>query len=188
MANQQRRLTATEKDYIANNWENNRGAIATLSTHLNLTPKQLRGHARYLNLTARNVRHGWTEAELVLLDDWAVIKPLHIFVHCWNRCASQQNRPHRTLRAIEKKLLERGHSTRCEINYYSVPLVARLLNRSESWVKTLIENGKLRASKEGSNWIVKVDGLRKFVFDYPYDASCRLNGESFADLLLAIKD
>lgn len=118
MPKQYRRLTAHEKDYLVNTWEDNTIAIASLAANLNLTPKQLRGHARYLNLTRRNVRHSWTEYELQLLDDWAETKPLHVFVGCWNRLASQQGRPHRTLRAIEKKLLLRGHSVKAQINYY----------------------------------------------------------------------
>lgn len=187
MPKQYRRLTAHEKDYLVNNWEDEPQKIALLALALNLSPRQLRGHARYLNLTRRNVRHTWTEYELQLLDDWAETKPLHIFVACWNRLASQQGRPQRSLRAIEKKLLERGHSVRCEINYYSVPAVARLLNRSETWVKRIIENEKLTATKEGKNWMIKVGHLRKFVFDHPYDSTAMLNGGKIGDLLLAIK-
>ena len=188
MRRQYRRLTPGEKDYLVCNYADDANAIALLAASLNLSPKQLRGHARYLNLTARSDRHSWTPAELELLDDWAETKPLHIFVACWNRLASQQGRPMRSLRAIEKKLLERGHSTIAQINYYSAPAVARLLNRSESWVKRLIENGKLIARKDGVNWKIKAKHLRKFIFTYPYDSTARLSPSQFADLLLAIDD
>lgn len=187
MPKQYRRLTPHEKYYLVNNWEDNPLAIASLAANLNLSPKQLRGHARYLNLTKRNVRHGWTAYELQLLDDWAETKPLRVFVAAWNRYASREGRPVRSLRAIEKKLLERGHSVKAEINYYSVPAVARLLNRSETWVKRVIENEKLTATKEGKNWMIKVGHLRRFVFEHPFDATLALSGEQFGDLLLAIK-
>lgn len=183
-----RRLTAVEKAYIVNNWEDRPEVIQVIASHLLLTTKQLRSHARYLNLTSRDVRHSWTDAELQLLDFMAETKPLHVLVGCWNRSASREGRPTRTVRAIEKKLLERGHSTKVQINYISVPAIALLLNRSESWVKSLIENGKLKASKQGSHWVVKVKYLRIFVFEHPFDSTCRLGTEGFADLLLAIKD
>jgi len=188
MKRQYRRLTPQEKAYLVCNYADDVDAIAQIAIHLNLQPKKVRDHARYLNLTRRDIRHSWSEAELQLLDDWAETKPLHVFVSCWNRLASRQSRPIRTLRAIEKKLLERGHSIKAEIDYYSVPAVARLLNRSESWVKSLIENNKLNAIKEGSNWLVKVKHLNKFVFTHPYDSTANLSTEQFADLLLAITE
>ncbi len=62
MRRQYRRLTATEKEYIADNWEDDPLRIAHLSASLNLTSKQLRCHARYLTLSARERRHSWTDA------------------------------------------------------------------------------------------------------------------------------
>lgn len=155
---------------------------------MNLTPKKVRDRARYLKLTPRGIDDTWSADELQLLDDWAETKPLRVFVKAWNSLALRQGRPRRSLRAIEKKLLQRGHSTKVEIEYYSVPAVARLMNRSESWVKLLIKEGKLGHVKEGKNSMVKVRHLRKFVFDYPFDATARLTREQFADLLIAIKD
>ncbi len=124
----------------------------------------------------------------MLLDDWAETKPLNQLVASWNRLALKQGRPVRSLRSLEKKLLERGHSLKPFVNYFSVPAVARLLNRSESWIKGLIENHKLRAVKENGYWLVKPKWLRDFVFQHPYDAAARINSEQFGDLLLVIAD
>lgn len=66
--------------------------------------------------------------------------------------------------------------------------MATLLNRSESWIKGLIENHKLRAVKEDGYWLIKSKWLRDFVFRHPYDTVARINNEQFADLLLAIAD
>lgn len=186
MRRQYRRLTPQEKDYIICNYVDDTEAINQIAIHLNLQPKKVRDHARYLKLTPEGTRHSWSEAELELLDLWAETKPKHEFVRCWNQLAACQGRPKRSLRTIESKLLKRGHSTKVEINYYSVPTIAKLLNRSESWIKYLIENGKLKAMKEGAKWIVKTKDLRKFIRGYPYESTARLSTEQFGDLLLII--
>jgi len=92
------------------------------------------------------------------------------------------------LRSLEKKLLERGHSLKPYGGYLSITTVAKLLNRSQTWIKTLIETKKLRAITGSDYWSIKPKWLRKFVFNHPYDATQRLDKEQFADLLLTIGD
>lgn len=183
---QYRRLTPTERHYLIENYADDPQVISKIAFHLQLEPKKVLQHARYFKLRLHTSRHAWSEAEVELLDEWAETKPLNQLVASWNRLAQKQGRPQRSFRSLEKKLLERGHSLKPFVNYFSVPAVARLLNRSESWVKGLIENNKLRAIKENGYWLIKPKSLRDFVFQHPYDATTRINNEQFADLLLAI--
>ncbi len=185
---QYRRLTPDERHYLIEHYANNPQAISKIALQLKLEPKKVLQHARYLKLRQSSSRHAWTEMELSLLDDWAETKPLNQLVASWNRLALKQGRPQRSDRSLEKKLLERGHSLKPFADYFSVPAVARLLNRSESWIKGLIENRKLRAVKENGYWLIKPKSLREFVFQHPYDAIARINNEQFGDLLLAIAD
>lgn len=67
-----------------------------------------------------------------------------------------------------------------------MPAVAKLLNRSDSWVHGLIKTKKLRAVKDSTYWTIKPQWLRKFVFSHPYEATERLDRDQFADLLLTI--
>jgi len=185
---QYRRLTPDERHYLIEHYADDPQVINKIAIHLQLEPKKVLEQARYLKLRTPNSHHSWSEAELHLLDEWAETKPLNQLVASWNRLALKQDRPLRSFRALEKKLLERGHSLKPFVNYFSVPAVAILLNRSESWIKGLIENQKLRAAKENGYWLVKPKWLRNFVFNHPYDATARINNEQFADLLLAIAD
>ncbi len=185
---QYRRLTPNERHYLIENYTDEPQTINAIALQLKLEPKKVLQHARYLKLRPSSSRHAWTEAELSLLDEWAETKPLNQLVASWNRLALKQGRPQRSFRSLEKKLLERGHSLKPFADYFSVPAVARLLNRSESWIKGLIENNKLRAAKENGYWLVKPKWLRDFVFQHPYDAVARINNEQFGDLLLAIAD
>lgn len=185
---QYRRLTPDERHYLIEHYADEPQVINAIALHLQLEPPKVLEHARYLKLRVPNSHNSWTEAELMLLNEWAETKPLNHLVSSWNRLAQKQGRPVRSLRSLEKKLLERGHSLKPYVNYFSVPAVARLLNRSESWIKGLIENHKLRAVKENGYWLVKPKWLRDFVFGHPYDATARLNSEQFGDLLLALAD
>lgn len=185
---QYRRLTPDERHYLIEHYADDPQVINKIAIQLQLEPPKVLEHARYLKLRVPNSRNSWTEAELSLLDDWAETKPLNQLVASWNRLAQKQGRPVRSLRSLEKKLLERGHSLKPFAHYFSVPAVARLLNRSESWIKGLIENNKLRAVKENGYWLVKPKWLRDFVFQHPYDAAARINSEQFGDLLLAIAE
>jgi hypothetical protein len=185
---QYRRLTPQERHYLIEHYANEPQAISVIAIHLQLEPKKVLEQARYLKLRPHSSRHSWSEAELHLLDEWAETKPLNQLVASWNRLALKQGIPQRSFRSLEKKLLERGHSLKPFVNYFSVPTVATLLNRSESWIKGLIENQKLCAVKENGYWLVKPKWLRNFVFNHPYDATARINNEQFADLLLAIAD
>ena len=185
---QYRRLTPGERHYLIEHYADDQQTINVIALQLKLEPKKVLQHARYLKLRTPNARHAWTEAELSLLDDWAETKPLNQLVASWNRLAQKQGRPVRSFRSLEKKLLERGHSLKPFADYFSVPAVARLLNRSESWIKGLIENHKLRAVKENGYWLIKPKSLRDFVFQHPYDATARINNEQFGDLLLALAD
>lgn len=185
---QYRRLTANERQYLIENYDDDPSAIAQIAAHLRKEPSKILDHARYLKLRERSCRHAWSESELTLLDDMAETQPLNLLVAAWNRLAKKQGRPTRSLRSLEKKLWERGHSLKPYGGYLSVLAVATLLNCSQTWVKTLIEHKKLRAIKDGNYWSIKPQWLRKFVFNHPYDATERLDKEQFADLLLAIGD
>lgn len=185
---QYRRLTANERQYPIDNYDDDPQAIAQIALHLQLETNKILDYARYLKLRQRSSRHAWSIAELELLDDWVEILPLKMLVSAWNRLARKEGRPTRSLRSLEKKLLERGHSLIPDGGYLSVSAVANLLNCSGTWVKSLIRNKQLRAIKDSDYWLVKPQWLRKFVFDHPYDASQRLNKEQFADLLLTIGD
>lgn len=183
---QYRRLTPDERHYLIEHYADDPLVINKIALQLKLEPKKVLDQARYLKLRVPNSRHSWTEDELELLDEWAETKPLMQLVTNWNWLAQKQGRPPRSFRSLEKKLLELGHSLKPSINYFSVPAVARLLNRSESWIKGLIENHKLRAIKENGYWLVKLKWLRDLVFWHPYDATAKINNEQFADLLLAM--
>lgn len=152
---QYRRLTPDERHYLIENYADDQQTISKIALQLRLEPKKVLEHARYLKLRPHSSRHAWTEAEFVLLDEWAETKPLNQLVASWNRLALKQGRPQRSFRSLEKKLLERGHSLKPFADYFSVPAVVRLLNRSESWIKGLIENHKLRAAKENGYWLIK---------------------------------
>lgn len=145
---QYRRLTPDERHYLIEHYADEPQVINAIALHLQLELKKVLDQARYLKLRAPKSRHSWSKAELKLLDEWAETKPLNQLVTNWNRLAQKQGRPPRSFRSLEKKLLERGHSLKPSVNYFSVPAVATLLNRSESWIKGLIENKKLRAVKE----------------------------------------
>lgn len=188
MSRQYRRLTANERQYLIDNYDNDPQVIAQIAAHLQLETNKIQGHARYLQLKSRSSRHAWSQTELELLDDFAETQPLRLLVSSWNRLARKEGRPTRSLRSLEKKLWERGHSLKPYGGYLSVSVVARLLNRSQTWVKTLIEAKKLRAIKDGNYWSIKPKWLRKFVFDHPYEATEHLHREQFADLLLSIGD
>lgn len=183
---QYRRLTPDERQYLIQHYCDDPQVINAIALHLQLEPPKVLEHARYLKLRVPNSYNSWTEPELSLLDEWAETKPLNQLVASWNRLALKQGRPVRSLRSLEKKLLERGHSLKPFADYFSVHTVARLLNRSQSWIKGLIENHKLRAVKENGYWLIKPKWLRDFVFQHPYDAVVRIDNEQFADLLLAI--
>lgn len=183
-----RRLTANERKYLIDNYDDDPKAIAQIAAHLQLETSKILDHARYMKLRERSSRHAWSQTELELLDDFAETQPLRLLVSVWNRLARKEGRPTRSLRSLEKKLWERGHSLKPYGGYLSVSVVARLLNRSQTWVKTLIEAKKLRAIKDGNYWSIKPKWLRKFVFDHPYEATEHLHSEQFADLLLSIGD
>lgn len=183
---QYRRPTPDERQYLIEHYADEPQTISAIALHLRLEREKVLDQARYLKLRVPNSHHSWSKEELELLDDWAETKPLNQLVNSWNRLALKQGRPQRSFRSLEKKLLERGHSLKPFVNYFSVPAVAKLLNRSESWIKGLIENQKLRAVKENGYWLVKPKWLRDFAFNHPYDATARINSEQFADLLLAI--
>lgn len=188
MSRQYRRLTANERQYLIDNYDNDPQVIAQIAAHLQLETNKIQGHARYLQLKSRSSRHAWSVAELELLDDWAETLPLKLLVSAWNRRARKEGRPTRSLRSLEKKLLERGHSLVPSGGYLSVSVVAKLLNRSLTWIKSLIKNKKLRAIKDSDYWLIKPQWLRLFVFSHPYEATERLDREQFADLLLTIGD
>jgi len=188
MSRQYRRLTANERQYLIDNYDDDPSAIAQIAAILQLEQNKILDHARYLKLKSRSSRHAWSQAELELLDDFAETQPLRLLVSAWNRLAQKEGRPTRSLRSLEKKLLERGHSLKPYGGYLSVSVVARLLNRSPTWIKTLIETKKLHAIKDGDYWSIKPKWLRKFVFSHPYEATQRLDTEQFADLLLTIGD
>lgn len=186
---QYRRLSPDERHYLIENYTDEPQTTSKIALQLKLEPKKVLQHARYLKLRVPNSHSAWTEAELMLLDDWAETKPLNQLVASWNRLAQKQGRPVRSFRSLEKKLLERGHSLKPFADYFSVPAVARLLNRSESWIKGLIENHKLRSVKENGYWLVKPKWLRDFVFQHPYDAIARINKSPNCSLfILAIAD
>lgn len=143
---QYRRLTPDERHYLIEHYTDEPQVINAIALQLKLEPKKVRDQARYLKLRVPNSRHSWSEAELQLLDKWVETKPLTQLVANWNRLAQKQGRPVRSSRSLEKKLLERGYSLKPFVDYFSVLAVARLLNRSESWIKGLIKNQKLRVS------------------------------------------
>lgn len=143
---QYRRLTPDERHYLIEHYTDEPQVINAIALQLKLEPKKVRDQARYLKLRVPNSRHSWSEAELQLLDKWVETKPLNQLVANWNRLAQKQGRPVRSSRSLEKKLLERGYSLKPFVDYFSVLAVARLLNRSESWIKGLIKNQKLRVS------------------------------------------
>jgi len=188
MSRQYRRLTANERQYLIENYEDDPRAIAQIADYLQLEPNKILDHARYMKLRAGSSRHAWSKAELELLDDLAETLPLKLLVTFWNRQAQKEERPIRSLRSLEKKLLERGHSLKPDGGYLSVPAVSKLLNRSQSWIKSLISNKKLRAIKDSDYWLIKPRWLRSFVFHHPFEATERLDREQFADLLLTIGD
>lgn len=101
---------------------------------------------------------------------------------------AKEGKPIRSLRSLEKKLLEQGHSPKADGGYLLVSAVANLLSLSDTWIQTLIESKKLRAIKDSDYWSIKPKWLRKFVFNHPCNATERLNQEQFADLLLTIGD
>lgn len=185
---QYRRLTASERQYLIDNYDDNPQAIAQIAAHLCKEPHKILDHARYLKLKARSSRHAWSQTELELLDDMAETLPPNLLIAAWNRLATKQGRPTRSLRSLEKKLFERGHSLKPDGSYLSIKAVAILLNRSQTWIKTLIEGKKLHAIKDSNYWLIKPQWLRKFVFSHPYEATERLDKEQFADLLLTIGD
>jgi len=187
MARPYRKLTLHEEQYLRENYDDEPKAIAQIAAHLQVHPQQVLKYAKYRKLRASS-RCSWGEEELQLLDGFAETMPLRMLVSTWNRLAQKEGRPRRSFYSIKKKLFERGHSRKADGSYLTVPAVANLLNRSPSWIQTLIKTKKLRAIKDSTYWVIKPKWLRKFVFSHPYEATERLDKEQFADLLLTIGD
>lgn len=187
MSRAYRKLSLHEEQYLQENYDDEPRVIAQIAAHLQVEPQQVLKYARYRQLRT-NSRYSWSDRELELLDDWAETLPIKLLVASWNRLAKKEGRPRRSLFAIKKKLFERGHSRKADGGYLTVPAVAKLLNRSESWIHSLIKTKKLRAIKDSTYWVVKPKWLRRFVFDHPYEATEQLDKEQFADLLLIIGD
>lgn len=182
-----RKLSLEDEQYLQENYDDDPRIIAQIAAHFRTEPQNIIKYARYRRLRI-NSRALWSDRELELLDDWAETMPFKLLVASWNRLAQKEGRPRRSLYSIKKKLFERGHSRKADGGYLSVPAVAKLLNRSESWIHRLIKTKKLRAIKDSTYWVIKPKWLRKFVFDHPYEATERLHREQFADLLLTIGD
>lgn len=187
MSRPYRKLTLNEEQYLRENYDDDPQIIAQIAAQFQAEPQQIIKYAKYRKLRTSS-RCCWSEQELELLDDWAETMPFKLLVASWNRLAQKEGRPRRSLFAIKKKLFERGHSRKADGGYLTLPAVARLLNRSDSWVHSLIKTQKLRAIKDSTYWVIKPKWLRKFVFSHPYDATQRLDTEQFADLLLTIGD
>lgn len=187
MSRPYRKLSLEDEQYLQENYDDDPRIIAQIAAHFHTEPQNIIKYARYRRLRT-NSRYSWSDHELELLDDWAETMPFKLLVSAWNRLAKKEGRPRRSLFAIKKKLFERGHSRKADGGYLTVPAVAKLLNRSESWIHGLIKTKKLRAVKDSTYWVIKPQWLRKFVFDHPYEATERLDKEQFADLLLTIGD
>jgi len=78
MTRQYRRLTANERQYLIDNYDDDPSAIAQIAAHLQLKQNKILDHARQEQLKSRSSRRVWSQPELELLDDFAETQPRRI--------------------------------------------------------------------------------------------------------------
>lgn len=157
------RWTIEDDDILRESYQQDNRSSVYISGILGVTREAVKSRACRLGLGHLHTRREWTKEEddklSLLLERYTV--------------SSIANRLHRSVCAIKRRATYLQVSRKTRLGWYTQNEVCEILGANHRLINRYMDNGRLRATREGRAWIIKEKELKRFIRTYPMEFNGR---------------